>query len=494
MLLALLAILAWLVAQVLPGTTVDEIATAPPRSAPTDVGVWFATGLADRGPVNRPIVIRSLAEFVQKLGARVNYSVLYDCAETFFREGGGTLIIGRVVGPAAAKASRNLLDAAAAVSLTVNAKSEGTWGNNLTVAVAAGTNQGYKLTVKESGKVVETADNLLTQADAVTWSQNSNYVDIALGASADVPDVVGDTALQTGTDDRNNIVEANWTNALTLFSKDLGPGQVSAPGRTTAGAQQAICAHCEANNRTPYLDLVDSHDRATLVTAALAQRGQPGANRGGPFAPWAVIPGLTPGTFRTVPYSAVQAGITARNDGLGYSPNVPAAGDKGQSIFAVGLSQDPWNDADRGALNDAGVNVALIKYNGVRTYGFRTLADPINDPLHLNLSNARLDMAIQNDANIIAEAFEFSEIDGKKIQISKFQGQLVGMLLDYYAEGSLFGDTPAEAFNVDVGDQVNTPETLANDELHAVIAIRRSPMAERVIIHVAKVPVTEAIA
>jgi hypothetical protein len=160
----------------------------------------------------------------------------------------------------------------------------------------------------------------------------------------------------------------------------------------------------------------------------------------------------------------------------------------------VGLSQDPWNDADRGALNDAGVNVALIKYNGVRTYGFRTLADPINDPLHLNLSNARLDMAIQNDANIIAEAFEFSEIDGKKIQISKFQGQLVGMLLDYYAEGSLFGDTPAEAFNVDVGDQVNTPETLANDELHAVIAIRRSPMAERVIIHVAKVPVTEAIA
>jgi hypothetical protein len=37
--------------------------------------------------------------------------------------------------------------------------------------------------------------------------------------------------------------------------------------------------------------------------------------------PWAVVPGVAGGTSRQVPYSAVEAGIIARNEALGLNPS-----------------------------------------------------------------------------------------------------------------------------------------------------------------------------
>jgi hypothetical protein len=55
----------------------------------------------------------------------------------------------------------------------------------------------------------------------------------------------------------------------------------------------------------------------------------------------------------------------------------------------------------------------------------------------------------------------------------------------------LYGVTPDEAFVVDVGNEVNTDDTIAAGELHAVLAVRMSPMSEFVIIEVVKVSITE---
>jgi hypothetical protein len=102
-------------------------------------------------------------------------------------------------------------------------------------------------------------------------------------------------------------------------------------------------------------------------------------------------------------------------------------------------------------------------------------------------------MAIFAQADLIAENYVFSEIDGKGVTIKKFGGELQAMLMTFFQEGSLYGDTPDQAFIVDTGSTVNTPTTIANLELHAVLMVRMSPFAELVVIEIVKRLVTEAV-
>ena len=65
--------------------------------------------------------------------------------------------------------------------------------------------------------------------------------------------------------------------------------------------------------------------------------------------------------------------------------------------------------------------------------------------------------------------------------------------LPLFMQGALFGDSPREAYRVDVGDNVNTPVTIANNELHAVISVREATFGEVVTVYVVKYLVTETI-
>jgi hypothetical protein len=66
------------------------------------------------------------------------------------------------------------------------------------------------------------------------------------------------------------------------------------------------------------------------------------------------------------------------------------------------------------------------------------------------------------------------------------------MLLNYWP-GSLYGETFAEAVLVDTGPQVNTPQTIEERQINAVIEVRMNPFAERVKIYVSKVATTEGL-
>jgi phage tail sheath protein FI len=478
----------------LPGTVVTVADSVPARTAPTDLSVWFIAALADRGPL-APVLVTSIDDYIATFGDRVSYGIGYDALDAYFHEGGSSAYVSRVVGPTPVSAHVDLSDAVPAVSLHVTAKNPGEWGNSLDVAVVAGGGGGtFQIRIKESGTVVEQSDDLTTQADAVAWSAGSKYVTITLGVGTAAPVVVGDTPLASGTDDRGAITDADWATAINRFSKTLGPGQVSMPGRTTSQAYSDQLAHAAANNRIAILDAPDTADVATLVTTGTGLQAADNGRYGGVFVPWAVVPGLVAGTTRTVPYSAIEAGIIARNDNAGLSPNIAAAGINGQSRYALSLSQDEWADSDRETLNDDGVNVVRIVYGGVRTYGFRTVADPTAHPDLLQLSNSRLLMAIQNEGEIIGERFVFAQIDGKGFAASDLQGSLVGeSLLPLYNEGSLYGNTPADAFFVDTGPTVNTPELIAAGKLAAIEYVRLSPFAELVPIQIITRPITEAV-
>jgi phage tail sheath protein FI len=361
------------------------------------------------------------------------------------------------------------------------------------VGVVAGVGAGtYRIQIADAdSNILEQSYDLATQQAAVDWSKGSQYVTIALGASTNNPTVANLAALSAGNDDLANVTDSQWVAALDNFTADLGPGQVSAPGRTSDTVHVALLDHADSHTRVALLDLIDTANTATLTTAVV--NGRVGNEQwGGAFAPWIIVPGITPGTTRTIPPSALVAGLVARNDpSLG--PNQPSAGSFGVSRFALDLSQNPWSDDDRSNLNTASVNVIIDRLGDIMVYGWRSMVDEISNPAWVDFANSRLYVAIAAEADAVGELYVFQQLDGQGQVIASFNGALTGMLLGFYTEGALYGATSNDAFSVDTGSQVNTPDTLANNELHAVLNVRMSPFAEMVAIEVVKTPITQAV-
>ena len=190
-----------------------------------------------------------------------------------------------------------------------------------------------------------------------------------------------------------------------------------------------------------------------------------------------------------------MAGIVARNDAASGNPGLAAAGVQGKSNFAIGVSQI-YTDAEYTTLNDGGFDSVKLVYGEVQNYGWRSLIDPTASPAKnwLSFGHARLNMGISALAGLIGERYVFSQIDGKGLTIAQFGGELRAMLLPFYTAGALYGAAPEDAFDVDVGAQVNTEQTLANGELHAVMRVRMRPFAEWVVIEIVKVATTESVA
>lgn len=491
-----------------PGITVNNISSAPPSVGSAPEGTWFVTGIASQGAVGVPISIRSLSEFVAKCGPRNAASPLYDSAELFFRSGGSQLYVSRIVGTGQATAQLVLMDTKAVTptsTLTVKANSSGAWGIGITVAVTSSGAGFYQIHVNYGGVTdVEVSPVLSTPTDAVNWSSVSNYITIVdMGSTATVPTnnpaVISATALAGGVDDNATIVEGGWTTALTVFSKDLGPGQVSAPGRTTDPAHVALLNHASVNNRIAYCDGVDTATAATNVTAAATSLvgGQDGSY-GCILAPWVIIPGIPtntaiPAAPRTVPPSALAAAVTAKSDGSTYSQgfantNIAPAGDNWYAPFVIGVTQ-VFSDADRAALNVVGVNVIRNINAKVQLYGFRSLSP---DPTWTELNWSRLRMSLVVKANVIAANIgEFAAIDAKGQVFGRLAGALGGMLSSYWSIGALYGVNAGDAYKIDVGPSVNTATTIAAGQNNALISIKRAPFAEFTNVTIINVPLTQ---
>lgn len=477
-----------------PGVTLVERDSPVAGSLPLDTGTAYFAGLCERGAVDKVLgPFRNLAQVIAATGGRVAYGYLYDAADIFFKEGGSLLYLAREVGPAPKTSTLKLSDGDDD-TLEVSATSPGAWGDDIEVGVTVPGGGTFTLPVSYLDEVVEELGPYATNAEAVQGvEEESAYIRLKDLGGGD-PEAAEATALTGGDDDRANITDTQRKAALALFTADLGPGQVARPGATTTGVHAMLLEHAEANHRTALLDGADTATVGTLTAAAATSRALDAAGCGGLFAPWAIVAGVTAGTTRTVPYSVIQAGLIARLDSETYNsthgvnnPNEPAAGVNGISRTALGLSQEAWTDVERGTLNDAGVNVARVLFGQVRTYGYRTLANPLTKPLQALLNNRRIDMAILAKADVITERFNFGQVDGRGRKLANYAGVLrTDVLLPYYEVDALFGDTDEEAYTVDTSDQVNPVEELAKGNVRALIEAARAPFAEKMTLEYAK--------
>ena len=108
-----------------------------------ETGVPAFIGVASRGPLNEPVVIQSVQQFLRFFGEPVKGSYLYASVWGFFMNGGTCCHVIRVAhvfrngkSELARKARYELLDRSGYPTLEVLASSEGSWGNELSIQVS----------------------------------------------------------------------------------------------------------------------------------------------------------------------------------------------------------------------------------------------------------------------------------------------------------------------------------------------------------------------
>ena len=488
-----------------PGTNVAVLTQQPPSTPPVSTGTWCVAGITVQGPVAATPIL-SFQQFQQVYGPRTSSgvptqaAVFSDSVETFFKEGGSNIVVARVVGPSAVSATIALLGAGSAASIQVTAIGPGVYANGYKVVVAG--SGPYTITIEDSSSnVLEVSNSLSTVADAVAYGATSAYVTVV--ANGSVIPTAGTFTLASGADDLTDVVTAQYTAAIALFHKSIGPAQVSVPGVTTAAVLEAIAAHTVAvPYHVGYGDLADtlgdsSSSAASALTSAAATITAVGSSGGTRqmtlWAPWCDIAPVPGGAgTRPVPPSAFAAAKQASLDQTTGNPNVIAAGINGILSTCLDLHQT-FSDTDFQTVSLAGVNLIRPMAGGFRIYGDRTVVNSQTDPLYVELSNVRLDAYILALAEAIQEEYVFAQIDGQGILTARYGNDLAQVLNTLYTNGALYGDTSADAYAVDTGSDVNTPTTESGGTITATLAYRRSPDAEQVNLNVVRVPITQVV-
>lgn len=296
----------------------------------------------------------------------------------------------------------------------------------------------------------------------------------------------------TGTD-------AACVTKLAVFTPDRGPGQVAIPGRPSATIRDGLIAHAKANNRIGLLDLGDTGSAASFVTALATPTD---GDYLIPVAGSAIIPGLTPGTTRTVPASAVVAALCARVSATDNDNQWPA-GRKWPLRFVTGFTAaygasslagtQVFSDSDLNTLNTAGINVFAARYGVLCLFGFVTAKLQSADLIFWSGGASRERMALVSEAQALGDYYLFDTLDGQGHVITALAGDLQGLIASHWTAGALYGATALEAGSANLGPPVNTPQTLAAGQLNALLDVRVSPDVESVGINIAFTPVTQSV-
>jgi phage tail sheath protein FI len=270
------------------------------------------------------------------------------------------------------------------------------------------------------------------------------------------------------------LTAAEWGAALDLFTvAEFGMGQVAIPGVNLAAAHEALNAHALATRRTVFGDGADNATAAALATVA----GRLTARTATVCAPWVPYDA----TNRLVPGSVLAAGLAARGDArVGHTNHAPAGTHSGGAgvLRRGNRVLTTFTDAEWDTLADAGVNLFVNTEQGATLYGWNSVSA---DPQFEQLNHGRMVMKISDEVGGVVRGFMFRQIT--PALYDEVEGALRGYLRPLYDAGALFGETPDEAFDVEVRE-VNTDADAAAGLLNAAVAVRFSSHTDTITINV----------
>lgn len=482
----------------LTGVTVNEasgefIANDAPQSATA-----FIVGAANRGP-EVPTPVYSQSRLTRLFGPRLASSNLHDAYELAVKTGASRVVVLRDIAANAVAATVAINNASSTVACTFTASSRGAWGNNLSVVVT-GTGP-FTAVVRESSVEVERYENMASVADLVAKSANSIYGKFTAGVSG-IP-VAGTSNAASGSDGAA-LSTTTLETALATATANFGEGQVLAPGYTTGAAHNALAAHCGTlaaggvrrhfTADAPFTGADKAARLAAAVAAGQALQQHAFGKRGELIYPPVICPGLTAGTTRTIPASALLAGLWAASDRENVA-GTPLSGPAAQTSWPLGLAEEYEDDASRDALNKAGVTLLRMRpgaggYPVVTVYDDRAVTTSERGSLDRNASDDRLLMVARARLLAAAEPFRGRKIDAAGKNLADLRGALTAVGGEFW-EAGLLGvpatqSRPASTF-ADAW-QVSASGNPATQTWEAAVAITIARTGEQVVLNILNQP------
>ena len=184
-----------------PGVYVQEVSSgvSPIESAGTSTAAFI--GIAEKGRLNVPLKIYNFTEYQKEYGGFLKDYYLTHSVYQFFNNGGSQCYVIRIGGQPLNPARVALKDrqesnqqnnVSSQISLTISAKSDGLWGNQLAFEVEAGTNDPnneFNLLVYQVNSETSTPEDassatLLERFENLSMIPNSpNYVETVTASS-----------------------------------------------------------------------------------------------------------------------------------------------------------------------------------------------------------------------------------------------------------------------------------------------------------------------
>jgi uncharacterized protein len=515
-----------------PGVYVEEVDRGSKPIEGVGTAVAAFVGFAEKGPVGDPTLITNWSQFTNAFGSFVRGGFLASAVYGYFNNGGGTCYVTRLPGeianghsgdgqaralpPAqAALPGRGgnpsleftAIEAAAAASGEISveirpAEGEGVPEDQFTVVVKHGDSEEVfpNLTmgrgrnarnavevVNRESKLVKVAERessgTLSERAPAVGSYALARVEPAVIAtrgttlpSVSSKEFIGDAAERTGVMGLEALDNVTMVLVPDLMAAYLA-GHLSDEG--VRAVQTAIMNHCEAmRDRVAILDAPPDMNPQRIREWRLNTAGYD-SKYATLYYPWVrVADPLGETDSVLVPPSGHIAGIWARSDSERGVHKAPA-----NEVVrgALGLEkQISRNEQD--TLNPIGVNcIRAFPGRGIRVWGARTLS---SDPAWRYLNVRRLFNFVEKsiDGGTQWVVFEPNDMD----LWERVNRNISSFLTRVWADGALFGATPAEAYFVKCDAELNTEDVRDAGQLLVEIGIAPVKPAEFVIFRISQ--------
>jgi phage tail sheath protein FI len=495
-----------------PGVYVEEVeaGSRPIEGVGTAVAAFI--GMAERGPVNQPVLVTNWTQFTQSFGEFVAGAYLAHAVYGYFLNGGGSCYVVRVGanGDSGAGEPKALpaVPQAEVGGFRVKALEGAAGGPEIQVEVTDAQGEGLP---EESFKlIVWRGADIAESFDVVTPKRGKDYVATAVKASKLIAveeavrgalsrpenqrvalvtpppapvevehlspeDYVGDAADRTGFSGLEAVDEVTMVAVPDL----MGAYQQGALDLESVQAVQlAMIAHCELmGDRVAILDPPPGLSPQQVKEWRVDKAGYD-SKYAALYYPWVKVfdPSTSSNVF--VPPSGHMAGIWARNDDSRGVHKAPA-----NEVVRGAIALDvQLTKGEHDMLNPVGINcVRAFPGRGIRVWGARTLSsDPAWRYLNVRRLFNYLEESILNGTQWVV--FEPND-DALWARIRR---TISAFLVNEWRKGALFGLTPDEAFYVKCDRETNPAEAIDAGMVTCEVGVAPVKPAEFVIFRLAQ--------
>ena len=459
-------------------------------------------GVAEKGPINKPVLVTSWEQFINRFGSYINEGYLAYAARAFFDNGGSVLYVNRIA-HLTDPTDRNTLTAVKssamlpnrevtpADTLRVLAVNEGTWGDGLSVSIEDGTldpDNHFNMVVRFKGDVVEVFKDLsMDEAKAnhveLMINDRSDFITVedlaaASGVATDRPAVGsypfsgGDNGLVDLTD-TDYIGDPSQHTGIFAFDEIDALNLLMVPGVTTVPVINAGIAYAE--NRKDLLFIADVPIHLEPLEVVDFRKGQGmythaafNSSYAALYYPWLEISDPVTSRSKLVPPCGAVAGCIARSDQKTNVWNAPAGIDRGRIFNTLSVAYKT-SRGERDVLYPEGINViAVFPDTGINIWGQKTLQ---SQPSAVDRINVRRLMMYMEEA--ISESSRFVVFEPNHPQTWRALSRLINPFLqDIKDKGGVYDF----AFQCD--EETNTPVVIDRNEMVARVFVKPTKTAE----------------